>query len=274
MPQPQHPLATPSTTCRATVSPPRLIQGLPRVQTRITGYWHSTIEGLILKRMRVIPMTERVFVLVLIALTLTQSVCYANSNDQRPFWTEQAAFTFDNELYAIGVATNAESIEAGRQAAFDHGLNEIRNYGQVSNLNNLQVHTQMTFEEPQSDGRVSVWRLLRVSMGELRALKATKTHQALASQQATEVRSTDTPRTAAVNPSLLRSHTTAVITRQPVTTQEVNLPSIPLRYPQVITGWTQDRHGRIGVAWQDRQEWYVPVLKASDLTYHPLLNPR
>jgi hypothetical protein len=113
-------------------------------------------------------------ILLFITFTLT-APSISSANDQRPFWTEQAAFVFDNELYAIGVATNATSAEAGRQAAFEHGLDEIRNYGQVSNLNNLQVETQMTFEEPQSNGRVSVWRLLRVSMDGLRMVKATKT---------------------------------------------------------------------------------------------------
>lgn len=73
-------------------------------------------------------------ILLFIALTITHSVCYANSNDQRPFWTEQASFAFDNTLYAIGVASNAETSEAGRQAPFEHGLNEIRNYAQVQNL--------------------------------------------------------------------------------------------------------------------------------------------
>jgi hypothetical protein len=106
--------------------------------------------------------------LLFIALTLTPSISYASD---RPFWTEQASFTFDDTLYAIGVATNAPSSEAGRQAAFTNRLNEIRNYAQVDTLNNLQVETQMTFEQPQSDGRVSVWRLLRVSMDGLRAVR-------------------------------------------------------------------------------------------------------
>jgi hypothetical protein len=220
----------------------------------------------------------RVFLLVLIALTaLTPSI--ASANDQRPFWTEQASFAFDNELYAIGVASNAASVEAGRQAAFINGMEEIRNYGQVANLNGLLIETQMTFEEPQGDGRVSVWRLLRVSMEQLRAVKGelrvVKNSQATQVRQETRstfevprVNSTDAPRVPAV--TKLQAPKTpeapkvaAAITRQTVTT----LPTIPLRYPQVITGWTQDTHGTIGVQSHERPDWYVPVLKASDLSY-------
>jgi hypothetical protein len=207
----------------------------------------------------------RVFLLVLVALTaLTPSI--ASANDQRPFWTEQAAFTFDNELYAIGVASNAASVEAGRQAAFINGMEEIRNYGQVSNLNGLLIQTQMTFEEPQSDGRVSVWRLLRVSMGDLRVVKNSQATQVRQETRSTlevpRVNSNDAPRVPAVA-KLQAPKTPAAITRQTVTT----LPTIPLRYPQVITSWTQDRHGRIGVQSHERPDWYVPVLKASDITY-------
>jgi hypothetical protein len=206
-------------------------------------------------------------ILTLILTSLTASISYASD---RPFWTEQSSFTIGETLYAIGVATNAASVEEGRQAAFANGLGEIRNYyGPVSNLDGVLIETQMTYQEAQQNGRVSVWRLLEVSLDSLRMVKATKTHQALASQPTTttEVRSTDTPRTAAVKPPPVRSHTTAVITRQPVTTQEVNLPTVPLRYPKVVTGWTQDTHGRIGVQSQERPDWYVPVFKASDLTY-------
>jgi hypothetical protein len=238
------------------------------------------------------------FILTVIFTILTASISYASDRgvakvqsepheSARPFWTEQSSFTIGDALYAIGVATNAASVEEGRQAAFANGLGEIRNYyGPVSNLDGVVIETEMTYQEEQQNGRVSVWRLLQVSLDSLRMVKATKT-QALPSHvrttheaprvdaQAELLNSTDAPRTAAVNPSPVRSHTTAVITRQPVTTQEVNLPSIPLRYPQIITGWTQDTHGRIGVASEDRQEWYVPVLKASDLTYaRSLLNPR
>jgi hypothetical protein len=221
---------------------------------------------------------------IAIALTFTPSICSAN--DQRPFWTEQASFTFDNTLYAIGVATNAASVEAGRQAAFEHGLDEIRNYGQVASLDGLLIETQMTFEQPQNDGRVSVWRLLKVSMGELRVLKATKIQTAVSHIRTTQevprvVLSTEPSHTAAGSKphtpkapvgsdselsevrAEARLRLAVTTTRQPA----VNLPAIPLRYPQIITGWTQDTHGRIGVQLQERPDWYVPVLKASDVTY-------
>jgi hypothetical protein len=209
------------------------------------------------------------FILTVIFTIFTASMSFATD---RPFWTEQSSFTIGDALYAIGIATNAASVEEGRQAAFANGLGEIRNYyGPVSNLDNVLIETEMTYEEPQQNGRVSVWRLLQVSLDSLRMVKATKTHQALASQQGTaEVRSTEPPRTAAVSkPHTLKApvEVAAVTTRQTRINHEIPLPTIPLRYPQIITGWTQDAHGRIGVQSQERPEWYVPVLKASDLTY-------
>jgi hypothetical protein len=132
----------------------------------------------------------RLAILTLILTVLTASISYASSD--RPFWTEQSSFTIGDSLYAIGVATNAASVEEGRQAAFANGLGEIRNYyGPVSNLDGVVIETQMTYQEAQQNGRVSVWRLLEVSLDSLRMVKATKTHQALASQSTTEVRSTD-----------------------------------------------------------------------------------
>ena len=146
--------------------------------------YHSTVE-------RAYTSAMRVFLLMLIALT-TLIPSTSRANDQRPFWTEQSSFTIGDALYAIGVATNAASVEEGRQAAFANGLGEIRNYyGPVSNLDGVVIETQMTYQEAQQNGRVSVWRLLEVSLDSLRMVKATKTHQALASQSTTEVRSTD-----------------------------------------------------------------------------------
>jgi hypothetical protein len=182
------------------------------------------------------------FILTVIFTIFTASMSFATD---RPFWTEQSSFTIGDALYAIGIATNAASVEEGRQAAFANGLGEIRNYyGPVSNLDNVLIETEMTYEEPQQNGRVSVWRLLQVSLDSLRMVKATKTHQALASQRATAaVRSTEPPRTAAVS----KPHTpkapvevAAAITRQTRINHEIPLPTIPLRYPQIISGWTQD----------------------------------
>lgn len=197
------------------------------------------------------------FILTVILTILTASM---SSASDRPFWTEQSSFTIGDSLYAIGVATNAASVEEGRQAAFANGLGEIRNYyGPVSNLDGVVIETEMTYEEAQQSGRVSVWRLLQVSLDSLRMVKATKTHQILASQittqEAPRVFSTEPSCTAAVS----KPHTPtapaevaaevqlrlAVTTRQPVVNHEMNLPTISLRYPQVITGWTQDGHGRI-----------------------------
>src|SRR5438270_13846801 len=117
-------------------------------------------------------------VLTLVLTILTASISYAHSvvyASDRPVWTQQSSFTLGDTLYAVGVATNSPSSEAGRQAAFSNGLAEIRNYyGQVSNLDGILIETQMTYEEPQQNGRVSVWRLLPVSLDSMRMVRATK----------------------------------------------------------------------------------------------------
>ena len=222
-----------------------------------------SVSGLTLKSLMLIALTT-----LTPSISFAPSVAYASTD--RPYWTEQASFSFSDSLYVIGVATNAPTVEAGRQAAFEHGLREIMNYAQVSNLNNLQVHTERNFEEPQRDGRVSVWRLLRVSMDDLRVLKATKTLptptqiHATMPQDAPPI-STEQPRTPAATPTApVRANkpkapeVAAVITvttqrlREP---QEANLPIIPLRYPKVMTGWQRDAAHGLTPKWEERPDW-------------------
>lgn len=209
-----------------------------------------------------------------IALTFTHSVTLTQvsyANDQRPFWTEQSSFTFDDTLYAVGVATQAPSVEAGRQAAFTNGLEEIRNYAQVHTLDGLLIDTQMTYEEPQANGTVSIWRLLRVSLVALRSVK----ESAREVQQVSRMVAPSAPPSqfAGAHKQRDRSVMPEKSTLKPPGVK-VNLPAsspvltdIPTRLTRVIRGWTRDSHGRLAVESQERSDWHVELLKPSDLTY-------
>ena len=83
----------------------------------------------------------------------------------RPFWTQQAMFRFGEDLFFVGRATCAPTAEVGRQRAYYAAIQEIQNYARVAEIVNVQIETQMIYEEPNSEscreGQMSVWRLLR-----------------------------------------------------------------------------------------------------------------
>jgi len=85
---------------------------------------------------------------VVLTISAAHSITYASTANDRPPWTEQSSFVLGDTLYAIGTASNAQTSEAGRQAAFINGLEEIRNYGQLSDLDGLMIETQRTYEQP------------------------------------------------------------------------------------------------------------------------------
>jgi len=89
------------------------------------------------------------------------------SAENRPHWTHKSSFILGDDLYAIGVASHAPTIEEGRQKAFDHGVVEIMNFGQTAHLSNLVIETQMTFEMVNPDHSFTVYRLLKVSVKKL-----------------------------------------------------------------------------------------------------------
>ena len=109
-------------------------------------------------------------IVILSVLSITH-VMVAASSDQRPFWTEQTSFVQGDDLFAVGVASHAHTIEDGRQSAFAHGVSEAKNFAQVGNLEGLTFHTQMTYEEVNPDETVTVFRLLRVSLSKILALQ-------------------------------------------------------------------------------------------------------
>ena len=94
-------------------------------------------------------------------------------NPNRPFWTEKSTFVEGENLFVIGVASNAKTVEDGRLKAFEHGKIELMNYAQITDLEaqGLVIETQMTYEEPHKDGTVSVFRLLRVPADKLLSIQ-------------------------------------------------------------------------------------------------------
>lgn len=96
----------------------------------------------------------------------------AANSDNRPFWTERSTWNFGGDLFVVGVASRAKTTEEGRQLAFEHGKRELLNFTQAVSLDGITIDTQMTYEEPNEDGSVTVFRLLRVPVPKLSALKS------------------------------------------------------------------------------------------------------
>ena len=101
---------------------------------------------------------------VLLAITLLPASALPAGHENQPFWTEKSAFVEGDDLFVVGVATKARSVEEGRKQAFEQGKIELMNYAQITSLEaqGLVIETQMTYEEPNPDGTVTVYRLLRV----------------------------------------------------------------------------------------------------------------
>lgn len=110
------------------------------------------------------------------------------ARDSRPFWTEKSAFIEGEDLFVVGVTTNAKTPEEGRQLAFQHGIVELMNYAQVTSLeaHGLVIETQMTYEEANLDGTVTVFRLLLVPVNKLRAIQGRLQAQSKAQEQTLE----------------------------------------------------------------------------------------
>ncbi len=109
---------------------------------------------------------------LLVSLALSQYTGVSAARDNRPFWTERSTRILGDDLYVVGVASRAKTTEEGRQLAFEHGKQELLNFTQAASLNGLTIDTQMTYEEHNEDGSVTVFRLLRVPIPKLLALKS------------------------------------------------------------------------------------------------------
>ncbi len=74
-------------------------------------------------------------------------------------------FTMGDDLFFIGRASCAKTVEDGRDEAFRRGVKELLNYAQAASTGGVTIDTQMTYEERDRDcppGAMTVWRLLRV----------------------------------------------------------------------------------------------------------------
>ncbi|MCZ6800192.1 MAG: hypothetical protein O7F12_06855 [Nitrospirae bacterium] len=99
------------------------------------------------------------------------SLAPSNPSTHRPSWTEQSSNILGDELYTVGVASQATTIEGGRQQAFAHGVGEIMNFAQTVDVSALVIETQMTYEEPNPNSNFTVYRLLKVSLTSLLEMK-------------------------------------------------------------------------------------------------------
>jgi hypothetical protein len=98
------------------------------------------------------------------------------ADDIKPFWTEKSSYIEGENLYVVGVASNAPSIEAGRMLAFENGKSEIMNFTQISDLEGLVIKTQMTYEE-KVNNQYNVYRLMYVDYEGVNSLKNRKIEQ-------------------------------------------------------------------------------------------------
>ena len=79
----------------------------------------------------------------------------------QPFWTEKSTYSDGEFLFAVGIATDVRNKEDGRIEAFDNGVREICKLMGVGELPDLEIRTQMTYEEEHEDGTYTIYRLLR-----------------------------------------------------------------------------------------------------------------
>jgi len=98
-------------------------------------------------------------ILIMGALGLNLSVM----GETRPFWTEKSSFVEGAKLYVVGVATHAKSLEEGRIASINHAKKELEELVGSKVKSGVPLTTQMTYEEQEKDGRITVFRLLYIS---------------------------------------------------------------------------------------------------------------
>ncbi|MGE0469895.1 MAG: hypothetical protein AB7L09_11135 [Nitrospira sp.] len=124
---------------------------------------------------------------VLTGILLSTSLAWA-AKDTRPFWTEKSSFIEGEELFVVGVASKARTVEEGRRQAFEQGKIELMNFAQITSLEaqGLVIETQMTFEEPNADGTVTVYRLLRVPASKLVSIQGRLEAQSRTQEQVIE----------------------------------------------------------------------------------------
>ena len=111
--------------------------------------------------------------------------CWAETNE-RPFWTNQSSFMEGEDLFVVGIARNAETVEEGRKRAFENAKVELMNFAQVTDVEakGLVIETQTTFQETNIIGKVTVYQLLRVPAKKLVEIQGHLQEQTLLQGQA------------------------------------------------------------------------------------------
>ena len=105
--------------------------------------------------------------MVLAFLGTFMLICSPIHATDAPYWTERSSFVDDEYLYTVGIASNMEKEEDGREQAFHNGVREIKNYLLTDEIKDVQVETQMTFTEHLPNGHVTVYRLLKIRFDEI-----------------------------------------------------------------------------------------------------------
>lgn len=81
----------------------------------------------------------------------------------RPFWIEKTMFVVDDTLFVVGLATKATTLEEGRAKSLEAAKEELRGRSKMIGEAKWQdVDTKDIYEERESDGTFTVWRLVAV----------------------------------------------------------------------------------------------------------------
>lgn len=86
----------------------------------------------------------------------------------KPFWTSKASWEEGDRVYFVGIASNVESREIGREDAFKHALVEIQNRFNFINSDLIEVKTKMNYEEKLEGGELNVYRLVWINRNDLK----------------------------------------------------------------------------------------------------------
>ena len=135
-------------------------------------------------------MKVSIFLLCMILTVQSFSIvpCWAETN-KRPFWTKQLSFVEGEDLFVVGMAPHAATVEEGRKQAFENAKVELTNFAQVTDVEakGLVIETQMTFEEaPNPLGMMTVYQLLRVPAKKLIEIQGHVQEQTRLQEQAFE----------------------------------------------------------------------------------------
>lgn len=105
-----------------------------------------------------------IFIFLLGMILTFQSFSIVPCWAERPFWTKQSSFMEGEDLFVVGIALHAETVEEGRKRAFENAMVELINLAQVTDVEakGLVIETKPTFEETNPIGMITVYQLLRV----------------------------------------------------------------------------------------------------------------